>query len=496
MNYKTSATPKAETEDGIPVFCSFDEIVRIGDLKPNPRNPNEHNEAQVKLLASIIESTGWRTPITVSKRSGLIVKGHGRQMAALQAGLQYAPVDYQEYSTEAEEYADLIADNRIAELANLNMEKLVDMVQEIDTGETPIELTGFTKDDLAQILAAMEEPDDVSDDGVDTVDVQEEEPFSCRGDLWHLGSHRLLCGSATSDTDIDRLMDGNIAQMVHTDPPYGVSYKTQSGKFEMIKNDDKTDDDLVKELLFPAFKNYVRSTKDDAAFYIWHSTLAHQDFVDAMTAAGMMEKQQLIWVKNFHVLGRSDYQWNHEPCIYGEKAGHHAKWYGDRSQNTAWTVVLRNVDGLSTTLAGGIVLSDGEGHKLYLTDKQPKRKKVRFIRLKEGRSICLYHEEPQGTVWKVSHESKTVHPTQKPVELPVRAITNSSQTGDIVLDFFGGSGSTLIAAEMTGRICYSVELEPKYVDAIVRRYIETSGNISGVFVERDGKQLKYVEITK
>lgn len=495
MDYKTGAQPRTVATDGAAVFCSYDEIIPIKELKPNPGNPNNHNQRQVELLASIIKSAGWRAPITVSKRSGLMVKGHGRRMAAIQAGLQFAPVEYQEYASEAEEHADLIADNRIAELAELDMSKLMDMVQEMDTGEVPIELTGFTEEDLKRILDALGGAEDSEDDGVDK-DTQEDDNrpvYSKLGDLWHLGSHRLLCGSATEEKDIDRLMDGAKAQMVHTDPPYGVSYKTQSGKFEMIKNDDKTGDDLMTTLLIPAFKNYARYTADNAAFYIWHASSTRRDFEDAMTAAGLMEKQYLIWVKNAPVLGHADYQWAHEPCFYAEKAGRQAKWYGDRAQRTTWNVVYRGADGTATTLSGGVVLTDGAGNKLYLTEKPPKGKKVRYIRLSEGRSITLYQESKEQTVWEVARETKTVHPTQKPVELPIRAITNSSETGGLILDFFGGSGSTLIAAHMTGRVCYTTELDPKYVDQIVKRYIEVSGN-SSVTVERDGKEMNWYEV--
>ena len=496
MNYITTATPRATTPDARPVFCSYDEIVAIKDLKPNPKNPNQHSERQLGLLAEIIKGTGWRAPITVSKRSGLMVKGHGRRMAALQAGLQYAPVEYQEYASEAEEHADLIADNRIAELSALDDTKLMDMVETL--ADTPVELTGFTEQDLKDILEALNGGEETPDDGADGEPkeqaAKEYVPFSRSGDLWHLGEHRLLCGSATSDEDIDRLMDGAKAQMVHTDPPYGVSYETQSGKFGMIQNDDKTHDELLKDLLVPAFRNYVRHTKDDAAFYIWHASSTKRDFEDAMIAAGLMEKQYIIWVKNAPVLGHADYQWSHEPCYYAEKAGQHAKWFGDRSQRTAWNIVYRGKDGMATTLTGGVVLTDGEGHKLAITNKPPKGKKTRYIRLSEGRSMCFYEDGMDKTVWEISRESKTVHPTQKPVEIPIRAISNSSEAGDIVLDFFGGSGSTLIAAEMTGRRCYTTELDPQYVDAIVKRYIETTDG-HNVFVERNGETLGYLDVT-
>ena len=497
MDYRTIATARATTEEGVPVFCSFDELVNVKELKPNPKNPNKHNDRQISLLADIIRSTGWRQPITVSKRSGLMVKGHGRRLAAIQAGFTTVPVEYQEYNSEAEEHADLIADNRIAELAELDMERLVEMVENMEETDVPVELTGFTAADLQKIIDELsgEVGEEVTDDAADSTDEpdQEKPVYSKLGDLWHLGSHRLLCGSATEPADIERLMNGQQAQMVHTDPPYGVSYETQSGKFDMIKNDDKTHDELLNELLVPAFKNYVKYTKDDAAFYIWHASSTKRDFEDAMTAAGLMEKQYLIWVKNAPVLGHADYQWSHEPCYYAEKAGQHAKWCGDRSQRTAWTIVYRGKEGVTTALAGGVVLTDGEGHKLHLTNKPPKGKKIRYIRLSEGRSVCLYEDGQDKTVWEIARESKTVHPTQKPVEIPLRAINNSSEPGDIVLDFFGGSGSTLIAAEMTGRICYTTELDPQYVDAIVRRYVELTGN-TNIHVERDGEELSLYEV--
>lgn len=495
IDYKSPAEPRGTTDDRIPVFCAYDEIVPLDDIHPNPGNPNDHNKKQVRLLGDIIRATGWRAPITVSKRSGLITKGHGRWMAAAAMGWDSAPVEYQDYASEEEEHADLIADNRIAELADLDMGKLMDMVQEMDTGAVPIELTGFTEEDLQRIIASMEGADDTVDDQADAEASVEDDykPFSKIGDLWHLGNHRLICGSATDAATIDRLMDGHKAQLVHTDPPYGVSYKTQSGKFDMIANDDKTHDDLMSELLIPAFKNYMRSTVDDAAFYIWHASSTRRDFEDAMIAAGIMEKQYIIWVKNAPVLGHADYQWAHEPCFYAEKAGHQAKWCGDRSQRTTWNAILRDADGMATTLTGGVVLTDGTGNKLYLTDKIPKGKKVRYVRLSEGRSICLYQESRENTVWEVARESKTVHPTQKPVELPIRAITNSTEAGDLVIDFFGGSGSTLIAAEMAGRVCYTTELDPRYVDVIIKRYIKVSGKET-VSVERDGREIPLDEI--
>ncbi len=493
IDYKTEAKPRGKTADGVPVFCAYDRIMPIADVRPNPDNPNEHSPKQIDLLADIIQATGWRAPITISKRSGLVTKGHGRRMAALAKRWKEVPVEFQDYASEEEEHADLIADNRIAELSNISTDKLMDMLQDMDTGAVPMEMTGYSDDEIEKMLAALEGAGDTEDDAADA-ETEVKQNFTRQGDLWHLANHRLICGSATSTDDIDRLMDGRKAQMVHTDPPYGVSYTTQSGKFDMIQNDDKTGDDLMATLLLPAFKNYARNTVDDAAFYIWHASSTRRDFEDAMLSAGLIEKQYIIWAKTAPVLGHADYQWSHEPCFYAEKAGHKAKFYGDRAQRTVWRATLRGEKEMAATLAGGIVLTDGEGGKVYIAEKPPKGKKVRSVRMKEGTSIDLYNDSKSGTVWEVSRETNTIHPTQKPLEIPERAIQNSSEPGDIVLDFFGGSGSTLIAAHRLGRICYTVELDPKYCDAIVERFAKETGGVASITCERDGKEYTLQEI--
>lgn len=493
VDYSTEATPRALTPDGIPVFCAHDEIISVEKATPNPKNPNQHDTRQVELLGNIIQANGWRAAVTISKRSGFIVKGHGRRLAAIEKGWEYVPVDYQDYASEAEEWADLIADNRLAELSTLDTTMLVDLINEMDTGDVPVELSGYTEEDLAAIIAAMDGADDTVDDKADAVPATQNIPMSKVGDVWSLGSHRLICGSATDRNTIAKLMAGEKAQMVNTDPPYGVSYKTQSGKFEEIKNDDLTHDDLMTSLLIPAFKNYTEFSDPDAAFYIWHASSTRRDFEDAMTAAALLEKQYIIWVKNAPVLGHADYQWAHEPCFYAEKAGQSAHFYGDRTQRTTWKVVLRGADQMATVLTGGVVLTDGAGGKLFLNDKVPKGKKIRYIRLPSGKSVCLYPESKASTVWEVAKETGTEHPTQKPVELAVRAIDNSSKPGDLVADFFGGSGSTLIGAEMTGRRCNTTELDPRYCDVIVNRYVRFTGNI-GVTCQRGDQELQYVQL--
>lgn len=205
--------------DGIPVYCAVDKIVDIEKIVPNPRNPNQHSDSQIELLAKIIKAQGWRAPITVSNRSGLIVRGHGRMMAARKLGLTKVPVDYQDYANEAEEWADLIADNRIAELAEINNRMLMDLIEEIDTGIIDLEITGYTESDLEKIIAELTAPweDNLDEDEAPALP---ETAVTKPGEIIILGRHRLICGDSTSEADIAKLMNGQQADLVLTDPPY------------------------------------------------------------------------------------------------------------------------------------------------------------------------------------------------------------------------------------------------------------------------------------
>ena len=231
MDYKTEAEPKAYA-DGVPVFCAHDKIVDVATLVPNPKNPNQHPDAQIQLLGRIIRQTGWRQPITVSKRSGFIVKGHGRLSAALLEGMKQAPVDYQNYTNEAEEYADLVADNRIAELAETDNKLLADIFADIDTGEIPMELTGYTEDEVESLVTALSEalhndlnePDDIPETP------EAEAVISQKGDLWILGRHRVVCGDATNEQDRELLLDGAHPEILLTDPPYCSGGFQESGR--------------------------------------------------------------------------------------------------------------------------------------------------------------------------------------------------------------------------------------------------------------------------
>ena len=494
IDYKTTADKRTDI-DGIPVHCAYDEIVPLAKLVENPKNPNKPCEKQIALLAEIIKATGWRAPITVSKRSGFIVSGHGRLAAAFKMGANAAPVEYQDYASEAEEYSALVADNRLAELADLDNTMLAEILSEINTGELPLEMTGYTDQDLDEILGELaDEKDDAPGDQDDELE-QKIAPMSKPGDLWLLGGNRLLCGDATKPEDFERLMNGEKAALVSTDPPYGVSYVSQSNKFEMIQNDDKTHDELYSKLLVPAFKNLVKHSAEEAAFYIWHASSTRRDFEDAMIATGLMENQYITWVKNGFTLGNADYQWGTEYCFYASKGGIKPKFYGDRAQNTAWRVTQRSEIGMAATLGNGLVITDGTGAKLFLTDTPPKGKKLRYLRADAGSTIDVYSENKAPTAWEVARETGALHPTTKPLELITIAIENSSKDGEIVLDCFGGSGSALIAADKAGRRGYSIELSPHYVDVIITRYLLSTGNL-GITVVRDGEEIPYIQVLR
>lgn len=493
-SYRTEAEPR-DTIGDIPVFCAYDELVDIGKAVPNPKNPNQHPKKQIELLAKIIKAQGWRQPITISNRSGLIVKGHGRLQAAILLGLDKVPVDFQNYASEAEEIADLTADNRIAELADMDADMLGGILSDINLEEFPIELSGYTEEELEELIGGIAEEDSAADD-LDDEKEQPLPPMSKPGDLWLLGEHRLICGDATDPDTIDRLMNGEKAVMVHTDPPYGVSYTGSRGKtWQVIKNDDKAGDNLYSKLLVPAFRNMTKYSIPEAAFYIWHASATRREFEDAMDAVGLVENQYITWVKNNFVIGHCDYHWITEFCFYANKEGVRPNYYGDRSQVTAWRVTQRTAEAMATTLGSGLVLTDGTGAKLYITDTPPKGKKLRYIRIDKDKPIDIYSETQSTTSWKVTKDSNILHPTQKPVEIPMRAIENSSKPGEIVLDLFGGSGSTLLGAEMTGRRCYTTELDPCYCDLIISRYVTQTGNI-GVTCVRDGQEYRYIDLVR
>lgn len=387
------------------VYCAFDEIVEISELKENPKNPNTHSEEQIELLAKVIQKTGWRAAITVSNLSGLIVKGHGRLQAAKAAGFKEVPVEYQNFKDEEEEMSALLADNKIAELAEIDNEKLKEIFSDYDFGD--LSFTGYSQNEFDNLMDIFEETELLTDPD----EVPEEIETRCkRGDIWELGNHRLMCGDSTIITDVERLMNGAKANLLITDPPYNVDYEGGTGL--KIQNDNMEDSKFWK-FLYDAFTNADIVMKEGAVFYIWHADSEGYNFRAACRSVEWKVRQCLIWNKNTMVLGRQDYHWKHEPCLYGWKDGAGHLWNNDRKQTTV-------ID----------------------FDKP----------LKNGE-----------------------HPTMKPVGLFDYQIQNNTNQGDVVLDLFGGSGTTLIACEQNKRIAYLMELDPHYCDVIITRWEAMTG---------------------
>jgi DNA modification methylase len=327
--------------------------------------------------------------------------------------------------TDAQKKAYILADNRLALSAGWDEELLALEMADLKELGFDLDLTGFDTREIEKLFSGGGE---ATEDEFD-VDAELEKPaFSKRGDIWTLGRHRLICGDSTQPETYAALMEGKMANLILTDPPYGIDYKGSAGK---IKNDKFDSDEHFYTFLFEAFKQMEAALANDGAAYVFHADSKGLVFRKAFDDAGFKLSGSCIWVKNTFTLGRSDYQWCHEPCLYGWKKNGKHQWYGDRKQSTIW-----NCD-------------------------------------------------------KPSRSEK--HPTMKPIPLLATPLSNSTQTNGIVLEPFGGSGSTLICCEQLGRVCYAIELDEKFVDVIVNRFIETVGSSAGVSVLRDGASIPYAE---
>ena len=434
MGYKSGAEPKAYA-DSVPVHCAHDAIVKVEALTPNPRNPNTHPDSQIQLLGQIIRQTGWRAPVTVSKRSGFIVKGHGRLAAALLEGLKEVPVDYQNYANDAEEYADLVADNRIAELAELDNKMLADIFAEIDTGEIPLQLTGYTEEEVENLVTALSEAVHKELNDPDIEIEPPENPVTKYGDLWILGRHRVLCGNCGEPKDRELLLGKETPEILLTDPPYcsggqkeankstgSIGTKQLGNKVPMIANDI---------LSTRGYQNLIRQALKDLPClyaYIFTDWRMWVYLFDLVEGAGFGVKSEIVWNKGTPGMGIG-WRSQHELIMFAARAATHF-----------------------------------DGHKGY------------------------------GNVLSVSRSGNELHPTQKPVEL-LEQILDNNDFASGVYDPFGGSGTTLAACESKNQTAYIMEVEPKHVDVIVRRYIHMTGK-TNVRCIRRGEELAREEIAE
>jgi len=451
----------------------------LAKITPYWRNPRRRSDKAVDVVARSIAEFGWRQPIVVDIE-GVIIVGHARLEAAKQLGLAEAPVHIAEDLKPEQLRAYRIMDNKAHEYSSWDSDLLKLEMEDLKLADFDLDLTGFCKTEIDEILTpeldALEEiPDSPPLDRA--AELLAKWPVQ-RGDLWTLGPHRLLCGDATAPEDLARLTGGRLAEMAFTDPPYGISYESISGKFSQIKGDSLEYGDLVKRLLVPALRNMASATREDAAFYVWHSSATRREFETALEMSGLQERQYLIWGKPHFSLGRTDYQNAVEPCFYASKAGHAPVWHGDRTQTTYWRIASRSSGDRAAALGSGLLLMGPAGEQLFLSRKPPKNRRLPKIRIHDGQTVLLRGDAVNSDLWEVARDSSADHPTQKPVELALTAINNSAPPGGTVLDSFLGSGSTLIAAEACGRVCLGLEIEPKYCALILERTAQTFPNLA------------------
>jgi len=371
--------------------------MKIDEVKPYPNNPR-NNDDGVEAVANSIREFGWQQPIVVDKDNVIIV-GHTRYKAARKLGMKEVPVVVANNLTPEQVKAYRLADNKTGELTDWDMSLLDD------------ELGDIADIDMSDFGFNLDLDDDEVEVQEDDFDEEvPEEPKSKLGQIYQLGRHRLMCGDSTKPEDVKKLVGGVRCDLLLTDPPYNVGYVGQDGM--TIKNDRQEDDKFYK-FLFNAFSAAKDNLKQGASFYIWYSSSEMVNFTNAANNSGLSVRENLIWEKNNIVLGRQDYQWKHEPCLYGWVEGGSHSWYSDRKQTTV-----------------------------------------------------MHFDKPQRA---------DLHPTMKPVALFDYQIKNSTKSGDVVLDLFGGSGTTIMACEQDGRNACVMEFDPKYVDVIIKRWEDFTG---------------------
>ena len=405
------------------------QLVAVEKLVPYVNNARTHSPEQLTKLRSSLREFGFVNPVIID-RDFNVIAGHGRIAAAKEEGITEVPCVFVDYLTEAQKKAYILADNRMALDAGWDEELLRIEIESLQGADFDVSLTGFGEDEIADLFVGDGEKD-VKDDDFDLSAALEKAAFVERGDIWTVGRHRLMCGDATSAEDVAALMDGKKANLIVTDPPYNVAFKSGSGL--SIQNDSMENGEFYT-FLYNSFQNMAAHLEKGGAAYVFHADTEGLNFRKAFVDAGFHLAGVCIWVKNSLVLGRSDYQWQHEPVLYGFlKNGKHP-WYSDRKQTTIW-----NYD-------------------------KPKRNKN--------------------------------HPTSKPLDLLSYPICNSSQENAIVLDTFGGSGSTMMACELTRRTACLMELDEKYASVILRRAVEIGIAPEDIFVERGGEKIPYSELVK
>lgn len=404
-------------------------LVDVDKLIPYVNNARTHSKEQINKLRASIREFGFINPVIID-RDYNVIAGHGRILASQEEGIDKVPCVFVDYLTDAQKKAYIIADNRMALDADWDEELLKIEIESLKDEDFDLSFTGFDESELLDLFGD-DSKGKVEDDNFDLSSALEKASFVEKGDVWTVGKHRLMCGDATSKEDVQILMGDTKGNLILTDPPYGVSFKSSSGL--TIENDSMKNDEFYNFLL-SAFKNMADHLEKGGSAYIFHADTEGLNFRKAFVDSGFHLAGCCIWVKNSLVLGRSDYQWQHEPVLYGFMQNGKHRWYSDRKQTTIW-----NFD-------------------------KPKK--------------------------------NSNHPTSKPLDLLSYPISNSTQENAVVIDTFGGSGSTLMACEKMNRICYTMELDEKYASVILRRYVEDTGDKDNVYVIRNGKKIPYADLVK
>ena len=405
------------------------EKIKMSKLNPakyNPRKNLKPGDIEYEKLKRSILEFGYIEPIIWNKTTGNIVGGHQRYKILKEMGYKEAECVVVDLDDNKEKALN-IAMNKIN--GEFDIPLLTDLLKDLSVNDFDVSLTGFDEDEISDLFSNADVKEG-KDDNFDVNKALEEATFVKPGDLWQLGKHRMLCGDATNAEDLKRLMENEKANLVVTDPPYNVNFESASGL--KIKN-DKQDNENFYQFLLSSFKNMAEHLAEGASAYIFHADTEGLNFRKAFIESGFHLSGVCIWAKNSFVMGRSPYQWGHEPILYGWlKTGKH-KWYAGRAESTIW-----------------------------------------------------HYDKPK---------KNAEHPTMKPIPLLCYPIKNSSAVNGIILDTFAGSGSTLIACEQMNRICYSMELDPKYASVIIRRYVETYG-YKDVFLIKENEKIPFSEICK
>ena len=403
------------------------DISRLNPAEYNPRKDLKPGDPEYEKLKRSMEQFGYVEPVVWNKSTGKVISGHQRLKILVDMGKKEVDCVVVEMDEEKEKALNIALNKINGEWDN---DKLAMLISDLQGSDFDVSLTGFEEAEIADLFEKVGEKD-VKDDDFDMTSALEKASFVKRGDIWTVGRHRLMCGDATNSEDVTALMDGKRANLIVTDPPYGVSFKSRNGL--TIKNDDIENEELYNFIL-SAFKCMADSLEKGGSAYIFHADTNGLIFRKAFIESGFYLSEVCIWAKNVMAYGRSDYRWQHEPILYGFlKNGTHS-WYAGRRQSTLW----------------------------------------RFDRPIKN----------------------TVHPNSKPLDLISYPICNSSQENAIILDTFGGSGSTMMACEKTNRICYMMEIDEKYASVILRRAVENGIQPNDIYVIRDGVRIPYSDLVK